>query len=130
MSHIAKVNCIIRAEHLDKFGEAAAKLGGRLDQGRKTFKAWGGQNAPCVHAVHVPNSNFEVGLRYRAAGNTEEFDLSTDWYDGSVARAFGSEFVTLRDEYLALVAQDQLERRGYRVDREQVGQQIRLTAER
>lgn len=132
MSHIAVVNCQIKAEHLERLAEAVEKLGGELKLGQTSFKMYGAQKQPCIHAIAIKGdaSDYEVGLRYKSATDQETFDMACDFYDGHLTKAFGQNLVGLQNEYTALVAEKQLRKNGYRVrrDTEAPAHQIRLVA--
>lgn len=128
MSHISKVACEIK--DLDALRAAAEKFGAELLYGKRTFKMYGSP-APCIHAIALKGgSGYEVGLTYKTAGDESSFELACDFYDGNLERAFGPQLTNLRNEYLAVVAEQQLQRRGYRVrrDLEAPAHQIRLLA--
>ncbi len=135
MSHVARVNCIIK--DLDVLGEAAEKLGGELVRDQKRFHFYAGATEPCVHALKVKgakDTDHEVGLRQKSASDPEEgfephYDVS---FAGNINRAFGSNLVELRKEYSAAMAERQLRKQGYMVRRDTEAQanEIRLVATR
>lgn len=132
MSHVAKVNCIIK--DLDALGEAAQKFNAELVRDKKTFKMWGNEKQPCIHAIKLNGdaSAYEVGLRYNSATDPDAgFEFACDFYDGKLAKAFGPELVSLRNEYQAVVAENTLRKRGWRVQRMvDTREQVQLTASR
>lgn len=133
MSHVARVDCEIR--DLDALEIAVAKMGAELRRNQKTFRMWGtGSSAhqPCVHAITLTGDKnaYEVGLRQKTAGDPNTFEFACDFFDGKLTRAFGPNLTTLQNEYLAVVAERQLARRGWRVRREvDTRQQVRLVAQ-
>ena len=127
MSHVATVQCLIKAASLDLLNEAAQKFGGELVENQTSFLMWGSRREPCIHAIRLTNQPgaYEIGLRRAEANDPTTFNLAADFYDGRLNKAFGHELVDLRNEYLALVAEQQLRRGGYRVmEREQEGQRL------
>lgn len=128
MSHVAKVNCSIT--DLDALSQALGKFpGAALVRGKKAFRMYGSESQPCVHAITVPNTKYEIGLRYKSLNPADGFEPACDFYDGSLSRVFGDQLTTLRNEYSAVVAESTLRRRGYRVTRQiDTPQQIRLVA--
>lgn len=130
MSHVAKVSCAIR--DLSALEVALEKLGGELRRGQTSFKMYGSAKQPCVHAIALKGATkdtYEVGLRYKTAGDPETFEMACDFFDGKLSKAFGQNLDGLQNEYLATVAERQLSRRGYRVRRvESEARQIRLVA--
>lgn len=127
MSHIASVNCQIK--DLDALELAAQKFNARLVRGKTSFKAYyGDTNTKCQHVVEMVDNpkGYSIGLRQKAQAD-EEYELACDFFDGSLAKAFGPELVNLRNEYQVAVVQANLPR-GYRFQREDVGTQIRLRA--
>ena len=128
ISHVAVVECLI--SDLDAFQAEVEALGGQLVRDAKQYRAYYGQQA-CAHKVTVngaPHTAFEVGVVPTGAEGT--FTLAYDAYDGICDRAFGSNLVNLRNGYLAHVAENQLRRKGYRVQRVEEGEQIRVSAVR
>ena len=51
MSHVSNVKCNIR--DLTSLGEAAAKHGGELMVGQTSFRMYGSQKQPCLHAIRI-----------------------------------------------------------------------------
>lgn len=121
MSHIATIQC--RIKDLDVLEQVLQSLGGELRRGQQTFRTYQ-PNQRCVHAIRLtkPKEAYEVGLRYASASDpTQGFTLAYDNFaEGRhLDTAFGPGLVKLQDEYLAVVAERQLEAGGYRVRREQ-----------
>lgn len=130
MSHMATVECMIK--DLEALEEAAKNKGGALVKGKTEAKFYGGAREKCSHAITHPNSNYEIGVR-RLAQADEAYELRYDGFDGTLNRAFGNNLEGLRNEYLAVVAEQQLERGRYRFSREAVEGEpntIRLVARR
>ena len=118
MSHIAVVNCVIT--NLDALATAAEKLGGELMRDQRSFRMYGSQQQPCLHAIRLKGKAdaYEVGLRQKAAEEPGTFDLACDFFDGNLTKAFGQNLTGLQNEYTALVAEQAMRRRGYRVQRD------------
>lgn len=128
MSHVSVVKCHLR--DLDALETAAEKLGGVLHRNQRTFKMYGSRPEPCLHAITLrdePNA-YEIGLRQTAANDPHTFEFACDFFDGKLSKAFGQNLTGLQNEYLAVVAERQLEQGGYRVVREEAEQGIRLRA--
>lgn len=127
MSHVATVEC--RVTDLDAL---AAALGGKaeLRRGQASFRSYqSGQK--CAHAIRLTGDAqaYEIGLQRRAEAE-ESYDLKYDsWGPGRALEvAFCPGLVGLRNEYMATVAEWAMQRRGWSVQREQVGQEIHLYA--
>jgi hypothetical protein len=130
MSHIATVKCEIKS--LDALEEAVQKFNATLHRGKTNFKAYAGTNTKCLHTIELNDNKtaYSIGLR-QLAQSEESYELACDWYDGSLAKAFGKEFVNLRNEYQAVVAEKALKRQGWRVSRKvDEAQHIQLYAQR
>jgi hypothetical protein len=125
MSHVAKVGC--RITELDALGTACQRKNAELRLGQKTHKSY--SRGACEHAIALLDNPdaYEVGL-VRAG---DSWDLAFDNW-GSQGRAledrFGPGLVGLQNEYLAVVAEDQLRRQGFMVERSEEGAQIHLRA--
>lgn len=128
MSHVATVECMIR--DLDAMEQAAKNKGGTLKRDQKSHAYYAGAREKCEHAISHPSSSYEIGLR-RLAQADEAYELRYDAYDGNLDRAFGARLEGLQNEYLAVVAEKQLEQGRYRYERQAVEgdpQAIRLVA--
>lgn len=127
MSHIATMQCQIK--DLSALEEALGKFNAELRRDQTTFKSYPGTPNRCKHAIRLKDqpTAYEVGLQQRAEAD-ESYDLACDFFDGKLGRAFGDQLVNLRNEYLATVAENSLSRRGYRIRREQVGNEIHIQA--
>ena len=131
MSHVATVQCKIA--DLDAFEEAVKKKGGVLVRGQREFRYYAGAKDRCVHAVHLASdpTGHEVGLRLAEANTPDVYNLAYDVsYASNVNRAFGPNCEGLQNEYLAIVAESQLQAGGWMVRREVEGQQIHVYGER
>lgn len=128
MSHVSVVDCEIR--DLTALRAAAETLGAELLYGKRTFNMYGAPQ-PCVHAIALKGQPdaYEIGLRQKVAGDDSVFQFACDFYDGRLRAAFGENLEGLQNEYLAVVAEQELARGGYRVEREVVGQEIYVRAE-
>jgi hypothetical protein len=128
MSHVARVNCQIKL--LDALSTALEKFPGTaLQRGQTKFQYYGGSKEACIHAITVPGTKYEIGLRYKATDPAEGFEPVCDFFDGKIAQTFGRDLIGLRNEYSAVVAEQTLRRRGYRVQRAvDTREQIRLVA--
>lgn len=132
MSHVASVQCSIK--DLDALETALAKFDATLNRNKATFAFYGGAKAPCVHSITLNDdkNGHEVGLRRKSASAGEEdYELAYDVsFASKVNQRMGKELVGLRDEYTAIVAEDALQRGGYRVRREQEGEALVVYASR
>ena len=130
MSHVTKVECQIT--DLDALAQALSKFPGTaLVRGKNKFRMYGSESQNCVHAITIPGTQYEIGLRWKTSpGKPEDgFEPACDFSGGSITRTFGSQLMSLRNEYSAVVAENTLRRRGYRVQRQiDTPQQIRLVA--
>lgn len=125
---MSKVEC--RITDLDALEVALERLGGELRRGQTSFTYYAGSKSPCVHAIRVKGSDaqaYEVGLRQTEPG-AASFDLACDFYSGQLTKAFGQNLTGIQNEYLAAVAEQRVRRSGYRVQRVEEGQRIRLVA--
>jgi hypothetical protein len=127
MSHVAKVEAMIR--DLDALEQTVTDLGGVLHRDQRTFRMWGSAQ-PCLHAISIKGARdaYEIGLRLKDAADPNTFEFACDFMDGRLTQQFGPQLVNLRNGYLATVAEKQLRQQRYRVQRQVVGQQIRLVA--
>jgi hypothetical protein len=108
-------------------GTACAAKGAELRIGQKRFRSYA--TSTCEHAIRLLDnpSAYEIGL----VRNGEAWDLAWDnWGVGGQALQdrFGAGLVGLQNEYLAVVAEAQLRREGFMVQRVEEGQQIQLRA--
>ena len=130
MSHIATVKCEIKS--LDALEEAVQKFHATLHRGKTNFKAYAGTNTKCLHTIELDGdaNAYSIGLRQLAQAE-EAYELACDWYDGKLERAFGRDFIGLRNEYQAVVAEKALKKQGWRVSRKvNERQHIHLYAQR
>ena len=127
MSHTVAVKCAFR--DLDALDQAVAAFGATLVRDQRQFRMYGSETESCIHAITIPGTTYEVGLRYANAHDQSTFDASCDFFDGSIKRAFGDDLVGLKNEYLAVVAENQLRANGYWVERQTVDNRIYLTAQ-
>lgn len=150
MSHVASVEC--RITDLEALKVAADKLGFEFVEDQKTFKWYGrwlndwsdrsrgavfkGHNpktfGKCSHALRLKSRSgmdYEVGI-VPAPNGEEGYDLIYDSYGPgrNLESVGGKDMSKLSNEYLATKAEGELERRGYRVEREDEQGVITLVA--
>lgn len=118
MSHVAYVEGEVKDldaldEALLKFPEAKAAL----NRNQKVFRGYGSERAPCLHAISMQGMNYEIGLRLKNAADPDTYQFAADFYSGELTRAFGPQLVHLRNEYMAVVAENALRQQGYMVTR-------------
>jgi hypothetical protein len=125
VSHIAKVGC--QVTDLEALGTACASKGAELRIGQKRFRSYSG--GVCEHAIRLLDNPaaYEVGL----VRSGDVWDLAWDNWDvggQALQDRFGAGLMGLQNEYLAVVAEDQLRREGFMVQRVDEGAQIHLQA--
>lgn len=116
MSHVSTVACEIR--DLEALRAAAEKFGAQLLYGQTSFTYYH-QKAPCLHAINLPGVSDQIGLRLKEANDPTTFTLNCDFYSGGLEKKFGPQLEGLRNEYLAVIAERELAKGGYRVTRQQ-----------
>lgn len=128
MSHIATVKCMIT--DLDALEAAAEALDAQVMRGQKTFRSYQ-PGLHCEHALRLKDNPqaYEVGLTPRTDGQPG-WNLAFDsWGNGAaLVQKLGPDLVNLQNGYLAVVAERQLQRGGYRVVREATPTGIRVRA--
>ena len=65
MSHISKIE--LQVNDLSILGSACSRLGLELIRSKTSFK-WYGKDAPCAHAIRVPQADYEIGVIDRDGG--------------------------------------------------------------
>ena len=127
MSHSVKVSFGVR--DLNVFEQACTNLGAQFKRDQTRFRMFGSETQPCVHAVTVPGTTYEIGLRYATANDTTVFDAACDFFDGSLRQKFGENLVNLKNEYLAVYGETKLREQGYWVERQYEGKRLYLNAQ-
>ncbi len=115
MSHVTKVACAIK--DLDALRASLERFGAELLYGKREFQYYAGNREKCMHAIKVPGTQYEIGLRLKDAADPETFELACDFYDATLAKVFGSELSELKMEYGAVIAEKSLQRSGWRTQR-------------
>jgi hypothetical protein len=127
VSHVAVVNCIVK--DLEALGKACAKKNARLNVGAKTFKSFSTER--CEHSITLLDNPkaFEVGLLRDPKSEGWKFGFDDYGHAGrALVDRFGEGLEVLQNEYLAVIAEDQLRRDGFMVERLEAGQRIELVA--
>lgn len=147
MSHVAAVECIVK--DLEALKVAADKLGFEFRENQTTHRwygrfmnDWSSDRAAvnkgrdpkkfgtCTHALRLKSNpnGYEVGVVAQDDG--ESYDLVYDTYGSGrqLEQAAGVDLVHLRNEVAAEISTRTLQKRGWRVARQDEGQVIRLTA--
>lgn len=146
MSHVAAVECAVT--DLDVLRVAGERLGLEFAEGQRTHKWYGtwlnDWHSPraasnkgvdpktfgtCDHALRIkgaqPGARYEIGVTAQDNGT---YRLVYDNYGQGheLERLAGVDLVNLRNEVAAETTERFAASRGYRVEREQTAQQIRL----
>ena len=61
-----------------------------------------------------PETGYDLGLQFNEA--TGEIEVMGDFYDGSLARAFGENLNSLKQQYSCKVIEDYVAQHGYSVE--------------
>lgn len=125
MSHMVEVK--LRIKDLSALRAACNELGFEFIENQKTYKwfgRWVGDSpmpegmtkadlGKCDHAIKVPGSTYEVGLRKQADGS---FTLAYDWWNsGGLKDKLGQNAGPLVQSYAKHKAVRELRRKGFRL---------------
>jgi len=119
MSHISRIE--LQVKDLSILGSACARLGLELIRSRKVFK-WYGKEAPCDHAIRIPQAEYEIGIIDRD-GN---YELNCDFYDRNLERVIGKNGGLLKQAYAVEKTAIEARRKGYSVLERKTDNGIRL----
>ena len=119
MSHISKIE--LQVNDLSILGSACARLGLELIRFRKNFK-WYGKEAPCDHAIRVPQAEYEIGVIDRNG----LYELNCDFYDRNLERVIGKNGGLLKQAYAVEKTVIEARRKGYSVLERKTENGIRL----
>jgi hypothetical protein len=108
MSHISKIELLVN--DLSVLGAACIRQGLELIRGKRSFK-WYGKEAPCDHAIRVPNAEYEIGVIQRD-GN---YELNCDFYDRNLEQVIGRNGGLLKQAYAVEKTRVEARRKGYSV---------------
>ena len=119
MSHISKIE--LQVNDLSILGSACARLGLELIRSRKNFK-WYGKEAPCDHAIRVPQAEYEIGV----VDLNGLYELNCDFYDRNLERVIGKNGGLLKQAYAIEKTTIEARRKGYSVLERKTDTGIRL----
>jgi hypothetical protein len=119
MSHISRIE--LQVKDLSILGSACARLGLELIRSRKVFK-WYGKEAPCDHAIRIPQAEYEIGIIDRD-GN---YELNCDFYDRNLEKVIGKNGGLLKQAYAVEKTAIEARRKGYSVLERKTDNGIRL----
>ena len=119
MSHISKIE--LQVNDLSVLGSACSRLGLELVRSKTTFK-WYGKDAPCVHAIRVPQADYEIGIIDRDGG----FELNCDFYDRNLEKVIGKSGGLLKQAYAVEKTKTEARRKGYSVLEQKTETGVRL----
>jgi hypothetical protein len=119
MSHISKIE--LQVIDLTILGTACARLGLELLKSKKSFR-WYGKDAPCAHAIRVPQADYEIGVIDRDGS----FELNCDFYDRNLERIIGKNGGLLKQAYAVEKTMIEARRKGYSVLEHKTENGIRL----
>jgi hypothetical protein len=106
---------------LSILGSACARLGLELIRSRKSFK-WYGKEAPCDHAIMVPQAEYEIGV----IDKNGRYELNCDFYDLNLERVIGAKGGLLKQAYAVEKSMIEARRKGYSVLERKTDNSIRL----
>jgi hypothetical protein len=132
MSHVALVDIEIKS--IDDLKAACKRLGFEFHENKTTYKWWGrwyndyhAEDAAylngvkpedygkCLHAIHVPGCQYEVGVIARPDGKPG-FSLIWDFMDTQLQTALGGQTADkLRQNYATAAAISAARKQGFRV---------------
>ena len=119
MSHISKIE--LQVNDLSILGSACARLGLELIMSKQNFK-WYGKEAPCNHAIRVPQAEYEIGVIDRNG----LYELNCDFYDRNLKRVIGKNGGLLKQAYAVEKTAIEARRKGYSVLERKTENGIRL----
>ena len=119
MSHISKIELLVN--DLSVLGAACMRQGLELIRAKRSFK-WYGKEAPCDHAIRVPNAEYEIGVIQRD-GN---YELNCDFFDSSLEQVIGKQGGLLKQSYAVEKTGVEARRKGYSVLERKTDNGIRI----
>ena len=119
MSHISKIE--LQVNDLSVLGSACARLGLELIRSKTSFK-WYGKDAPCDHAIRVPQADYEIGVIDRDG----TYELNCDFYDRNIEKVIGRNGGLLKQAYAVEKIKIEARRKGYSVLEQKTENGIRL----
>ena len=94
MSHMTEIKSQIK--NLESLERACERLGLTLHRGQPSATYYSGQRASCDHAISVPNTGYQVGVKQAADGT---YSLLADTYDPTLRKAVGDSCSKLSQAY-------------------------------
>lgn len=122
MSHISIIKCSVTS--LNSLKLACKRLGFEFKEFQTTHKWFSGHN-PCLHAIKVPDANYEIGL-VKNKENPNVYDFSYDDYDYGLMDKIGKNAWKLVQAYEVCHATQAAKMKGYIVKEEIKKDRIRL----
>jgi hypothetical protein len=119
MSHISKIE--LEVNDLAVLSQACTRLGLTLIRGQKEFK-WYGKNAPCEHAIKVPEANYEIGV----VKEKHRYELNCDYYDRGIEKVIGRQGGLLKQAYAVAKTKIEARKKGHCVLEKRTDTGIRL----
>jgi hypothetical protein len=119
MSHISTIE--LHVNDLSILGSACARLGLELIRSKKSFK-WYGKEAPCDHAIMVPQAEYEIGV----IDQNGLYELNCDFYDRNLEQVIGKNGGLLKQAYAVEKTMIEARRKGYSVLERKTENGIRL----
>lgn len=108
MSHISKIE--LQVKDLSILVTACARLGLELIKAKKSFK-WYEKEAPCDHAIRVPQAEYEIGV----IDQSGLYELNCDFYDRNLERVIGKNGGLLKQAYAVEKTVIEARRKGYSI---------------
>lgn len=119
MSHISKIE--LQVNDISILGSACTRLGLELIRTKQSFK-WYGKEAPCDHAISVPQAEYEIGVIDRDG----LYELNCDFYDRNLEQVIGKNGGRLKQAYAIEKTIIEARRKGYSVLERKTDNGIRL----
>lgn len=99
---------------VEALAEACKMLGLQLDQNARA-RGWSGATIKADYVIKLDGS-YDVAL----VKNGDSYDITADWFDGSVARAIGREGNKLKQAYTAAATLKVARAQGHAVEMQRV----------
>jgi len=119
MSHISKIE--LQVNDLSILVSACTRIGLELIRSKKSFK-WYGKEAPCDHAIRVPNADYEIGVINRDG----IYELNCDFFDRNLELVIGKNGGLMKQAYAVEKTMIEARRKGYSVLERKTENGIRL----
>ena len=110
MSHMVRESPIV-IKNLSTLKRACQALGMEWREGQTTARYWGGEATGYRHAIKVPGTNWEIGVKETAQG---EYALEADFY-GQEGKKVRGAYNRLLQRYSSEEVKRQARLKGYSV---------------